>query len=120
MIHAMLCSPAMRDGLTPRFEPIDKFLDGRFAVESHPSMGGRWQSPKILRWIAQNPSGSNKSGHGLSSRTMARLAYRWGFDGVATYNMCHFQGLNRSEISGPFWAKTNRTSNTNCSPKNSG
>jgi hypothetical protein len=27
MIHAMLCSPAMRDGLTPRFEPIDKFLD---------------------------------------------------------------------------------------------
>ena len=73
-------------------------------------MGGRWQSPKILPWIALNPSGSNKSGHGLSSRTMARLAYRWSFGGVATYNTCHFQGLNRSEISGPFWAKTNRTS----------
>ena len=38
MIHAMLRSPAMRDGLTPRFEPIDKFLDD----------GLRWN--RIRQW----------------------------------------------------------------------
>jgi hypothetical protein len=122
MIHAMLCSPAMRDGLTPRFEPIDKFLDDGLRWKRIRQWAGDGIAAKILPWIALNPSGSNKSGHGLSGRTMARLAYRWVLIAWLLTISYHFQGLNWSEIFGHFWSGERRTgpANTNCSPKNSG
>lgn len=49
-------------------------------------------SSRILPWIALNPSGAVLSGSGLSGLTMARLAYLWGFDGVATYNLVPLAG----------------------------
>lgn len=92
MIQAMLCSPAMRSGPVPYFEPRDELFDGERVKRVRQWSGGK--SGKILPWIGLNPSGFNKSGHGLSGTTMARLAYRWGFDGVASYNIVPFEGSN--------------------------
>lgn len=92
LIQAILSSPAMRSGPVPHFEPRDELYGGERVKRVRQWTGGK--DGKILPWIGLNPSGFNKSGRGLSGSTMARLAYRWGFDGVATYNIVPFEGSN--------------------------
>ncbi|WP_367118600.1 DUF1643 domain-containing protein [Mesorhizobium sp.] len=46
----------------------------------------------VLPWISLNPSGKRGDGRGSTGTRIANFAWRWGFDGVAVYNIYPFPG----------------------------
>lgn len=99
LIDAQLANPMMRPGKTPPFVPKN-VVENDHRLKRVRQWNDRGVETRILPWLGLNPSGFDKTGQGLSGRTMARLAHMWGFDGVATYNLLPFEGCNRRRTSG--------------------
>jgi hypothetical protein len=94
-----LRAPLLRTGLVPAFKtidlpsPEDRRKRVRFAGVS-PNSG------HILPWISLNPSGKKSDGGGPTGKRMFEFAWRWGFDGVAVYNLFPIDTPNPKLLAG--------------------
>lgn len=103
-VEALLEAPVMRGTAVPTYKVFDP-----------PSPSGRrwkrirqWnfpEEPMLLPWIGFNASGTPIAGSTVSlgtdsptGQTMAKLAYSWGFDGVATYNILPIEGGSSKKV----------------------
>lgn len=86
-VNSMLANPMMRDGSVPDFKTVDRpsSMSRKKRI--------RYADPRqdnILPWISLNPSGKVDDGRGQTGRRIFEFAWRWGFDGVAVYNLYPF------------------------------
>ncbi|WP_352530945.1 DUF1643 domain-containing protein [Mesorhizobium sp. M0060] len=86
-----------RDGKAPPFQSVElpSTEDRRKRVRY---WAGQVDGPMVLPWISLNPSGKRGDGRGSTGTRIANFAWRWGFDGVAVYNIYPFSGSKPKNI----------------------
>lgn len=88
-IAQRLRNPGTGGGPAPRFKCID--LPSRQERKKRVRYWrGQPDGKNVLPWISLNPSGKNDDGRGQTGLAVAGFAWRWGFDGVAVYNVYPF------------------------------
>lgn len=103
-IETLLNAPEMRCIDVPSYKVFDPL----------PPSGRRWKrirqwnfsaEPVLLPWLGFNASGTPIAGKTVSlggdsptGQTMAKLAYNWGFDGLASYNIVPIEGGSSKKV----------------------